>query len=159
MICCTHWIGKTRFLQIVVIGIAQLMHIYIISSIFLFCIVTYTCASAFHSICEHVRNFNNEKSESSIANCDHQLQMWKRWIQLNSRTVSAINLCFGWNLLMSFCLLYISSICTTFWIVNSTMNGTFSLISKAMVDCSFLADNIIILSMICYPVDFLRSKV
>ena len=154
MISCTHWIGQTNILQILVIGIAHGMHIYIITSVFLFCIVTYTCASAFHSVYKHIRNFNNEPSESSLISTD-QLQMWKLRIQLISRTVSAINYCFGWVLLITFCLLFISFICTTFWIVNSAFSST----SKSMVDCSFLAHNIIMLSMICFPVDHLRFNV
>ena len=165
MISWTHWMGNTHFVQIVVIGIANGLQIYIITSVFLFGIVIYTCASAFYSVYERIYNFNNERSESPIRPIDEiilyeQIKMWKMWIQLICRTASTINYCFGWILLISFCFLFVSSTCTTFWIVNSAMNtADFYFTSKSMVDCSFLAYNIIMLSMICFPVGYLRSKV
>ena len=137
----------------------------IITSVFLFGIVIYTCASAFYSVYERIYNFNNERSESPIRPIDEitlceQIKMWKMWIQLICRTASTINYCFGWILLISFCFLFVSSTCTTFWIVNSAMNtADFYFTSKSMVDCSFLAYNIIMLSMICFPVASSRLPV
>ena len=133
------------------------MHIYVTATLLLFCTVTYTCASIVNSICKRASDFNDERVKLFIPTSCNQL--CKRWHQLSCQSVAAIDFCFGWTLLFSLCFVFVGFINSTFWMFNSNLYLKFSETSKIVVDLIFFFYTIILLTIICFPVDHLRSQV
>ena len=136
------------------------MHVYVTAALLLFCIVTYVCASIVSSIYKRAGVFNDERVKLliPIKNCN-QLKLWKRWYQLSCQSVASINFCFGWTLLFSLCFIFVGFINSTFWMFNSNLYLRFSETSKIVVDLIFFIYTVILLTIICFPVDHLRSQV
>lgn len=159
MICLTHWNEQTRPYHIIIFAVAHLMHIYVIASLFLFCIITYITASIFNSIYKSAKELNDHKAELSIPKIWDKLLMWKRCHQLSCRTVAAIDHCFGWILFLTFCSFFWQFIVMGYWIFNSIIDFKNSIASKNFVYFSFMSYILAILSMICFPVGYLHSQV
>ena len=161
MIGYTHWIGHTRLFHIIIFAIAHWMHIYIIASLFLFCIMTFISASIFNLIYKSAKEFNDDKAELiSASQMEDKLSIWKRWYQSSCRTVADVDYCFGWTLLLSFCFIFVEFIILTFWIFNSLINNSsIDSWSKCLVDSSFLSYIAVLLVFNSFPVDYLHSQV
>ena len=133
------------------------MHIYVTATLLLFCTVTYTCASIVNSICKRASDFNDERVKLFIPTSCNQL--CKRWHQLSCQSVAAIDFCFGWTLLFSLCFVFVGFINSTFWMFKNGFYLRFSETSKIVADLTFIIYIVVLLTIICFPVDHLRSQV
>lgn len=155
-----HWTGgRAPFLHLIFFILHDVMNVYILTPLILFSTIIYACSEIFHLNYQQIKQCNSENLVLQIS--DHQMSRllfnWKKRHQWGCVTLSAINDCFGWILLLYTCFFCLAFIYLTFFIYHNNVTD-FSLFLTCM-DSAFILSYIIQLSLMCLPVDYLSSKV
>ena len=149
--------GRVIFPLLITFIIHDTMNIYILTPIVLFCLVTYACSEIFNLNYTQIKHCNSENTQISDTQISQLLFDWKKRHQWGCLTLSAINYCFGWILLLLSCFFCLHFVYLTFFIYHNNVTD-FSLFLTCM-DSAFIVGGIIQLYLMCWPGDYLRSKV
>ena len=134
------------------------MQIYLLASLVLFAVISYTYTSVLKSFQQEVQVWNDNKVEISVLESCNLLKLWKRRLDLIWKTMESLDNCFTWTLLLCVSYLFTSFVTQSFYLFRGVMYDNDS-VSKIMVDGCFLTFLIIDLSIICFPVDDRQHQV
>ena len=152
------WKNKKSIEDIMVTIFSAWGQIYMHTSVVLYALVMYASVSICDLTLQQIKNVKHRNDVIPVRECYKLLKMWKMRQELIYKTVEEINECFDYTLLLSIFYLFIAFVNEFFYIFSYIMDGDYS-VSEQLIDASYVTIYVLTLSLVCFPADFLSSKV
>ena len=131
------------------------VNFYPILSLVLFAVCCFASASSLNSIQQEMNRMSSIKMSPSLAL--NYLRKWKRCHAMVRSTVTAIDYCFGPSLFLSVPLILIKFI--NLFVKEFSECLCFKLDILSIAHYSAFVEFLLALSLVCFPIDYLRFKV